>query len=98
MICMSDENQPDPSDKSPARGKPGRSRLRRILDERPEARPRLGRAIAILLGTGLVSLAAIGALSIWHLVRRGRLIRERLNAPHIVRMPELPGSEADSPS
>ena len=84
--------------KAPPRGKPGRSRLRRILDERPEARPRLGRAIAVLLGTGLVSLAAIAALSIWHLVRRGRLIRERLNAPRIVRMPDLPGSEADGPS
>ena len=95
---MTDENQPDPSRERPARGKPGRSRLRRILDQRPEARSRLGRAIAILLGTGLVSLAAIGALSIWHLVRRGRLIRERLNVPRIVRMPELPDREAESPS
>jgi hypothetical protein len=95
---MSNGNQPDPNEKSPPRAEPGRSRLRRILEERPEARPRLGRAIAALLGTGLVALAAIGALAIWHLARRGRLIRERLNASRVVHLPELPGEEADGPS
>ena len=54
---------------------PRRSRLRQILDEQPQARSRLGHAVAVLLGTSLVALAAIGALVIWHLVRRGRLIR-----------------------
>ena len=76
-------------------GEPRRSRLRQILDERPEARPRLGRAIAILLGTGLVAFAAFGALLLWHIVRRGRLIRERLSAPRVVRLPELPAREID---
>jgi hypothetical protein len=75
-----------------------RSRLRRLLDERPEARPRIGRAIAILLGTGLVAMAALGALLIWHMVRRGRLIRERLSAPRVVRLPEFPTPEIDQPS
>ena len=40
---------------------PRRSRLRRILDEQPQARSRIGRAVAILLGTTLVAIAAIGA-------------------------------------
>ena len=75
---------------------PRRSRLRQILDERPEARPRLGRAIAILCGTTLVAFAAFGALFIWHIARRGRMIRERLSAPRVVRMPEFPAQEPDS--
>src|SRR5262249_25135424 len=80
-----------------AGGRSRRSRLRRILDERPEARPRLGRAVAALLGTVLVALVAIGALLLWHVRRRGRLIRERLAAPHNVRMPEVPGPEVERP-
>ena len=76
-----------------ARTEPRPSRLRQILQQRPEARSRLGRAVASLLGTTLVALAAIGALVIWHLVRRGRLIREQLGSPRIVRIPEYPGRE-----
>ena len=48
---MTDADDPTSTDKPPARREPPRSRLRRILDERPEARPRLGRAVAVLLGT-----------------------------------------------
>jgi hypothetical protein len=73
------------------------SRLRRLLDERPEARTRIGRAVAVLLGTGLFAFAAFGALLIWHIVRRGRLIRERLSAPRVVRLPELPNHEIEQP-
>jgi hypothetical protein len=77
---------------------PRRSRLRQILDEHPQARSRLGRAIAVLLGTSLVSIAAIGALVIWHLIRRGRLIRDRLNPPRRVWLPEIPADEDGRPS
>jgi hypothetical protein len=94
---MNDAQDPAPADQPPARDQP-RTRLRRILDERPEARPRLGRAIASLLGTGLVALAALGGLVIWHLVRRGRLIRERLEPPRPVQLPELPGHEVNQSS
>ncbi|HZW32622.1 MAG TPA: hypothetical protein VFF52_18050 [Isosphaeraceae bacterium] len=76
-----------------ARTEPRPSRLRQILQERPEARSRLSRAVASLLAIALVALGAIGALVIWHLVRRGRLIRERLSPPRIVRIPEFPGPE-----
>ncbi len=72
--------------------------LRQILDENPQARPRLGKAIAALLGTGLVTLAALGGLLIWHIMRRGRLIRERLNPPRIVEPLESPGHEVDPSS
>ena len=90
---MTDQEPPDPG-ATPARpAEPPPSRLRQILQQRPEARPRLGRAVASLLGTALVALAAIGALVIWHLVRRGRLIRQRLGPPRIVPMPEFPGPE-----
>jgi hypothetical protein len=37
----------------------------------------------------VVSIGAIGALVIWHLVRRGRLIRESLGPPRGVELPEL---------
>ena len=87
-----------PSSDRPPAAAAARSRLRQILDEKPEARPRLGKAIAALLGTGLVTLAALGGLLIWHIIRRGRLIRERLNPPRIVRPLEPPGHEVDPSS
>jgi hypothetical protein len=67
---------------------PRRSLLYRLL-KTPGARDRLGPAVARLLGISLVSVAAVGALTIWHLVRRGRLIRERLSPPRVVRLPDL---------
>ena len=70
---------------------PPRSRV--PLLERPDLAPRdrsrIGRAVAALLAAGLVAIAAIGVLAIWHLVRRGRLIRERLGSPRDVRLPDL---------
>ncbi len=71
-----------------ARGEPRRTWLRRIIGQGPDARRRLADAVASLLGTALVALAAIGGLVIWHLVRRGRIIRDRLDPPKVVRLPE----------
>jgi hypothetical protein len=95
---MIDGDRDASSDQSAAKPKTPRSRLRRLLEERPESRPRVARAVATLLGTGLVAFAAFGALLIWHMVRRGRLIRERLSAPRVVRLPEFPTPESDQPS
>jgi hypothetical protein len=67
---------------------PRRTRLRQLL-ERPDARHRVSRAVASLLGVGVVTIGVLGALTIWHLVRRGRLIRERLGPPRDVRLPAL---------
>jgi hypothetical protein len=95
---MTDAEKPTTTNKASAPGEPKRSRLRQILDERPEARPRLAKAFAELLGTILVALVAISALLIWHLVRRARLIRERLNPPRVVELPDFPGHEVDPQS
>jgi hypothetical protein len=54
-----------------------------------EARRRLGEAATSLLGWGLAGIAALGALAIWHLVRRGRLIRDSLAPPKDVSLPEF---------
>jgi hypothetical protein len=79
---------------------PRRNWLRRIIGRGPAERKRLAEAIAALLGTALVALAAVGGLLIWHLVRRGRIIRGRLDPPRIVRTPDtldLPGEPRDDP-
>ncbi|MHC5543318.1 hypothetical protein ACYOEI_34275 [Singulisphaera rosea] len=74
---------------------PRKSKLSQILKEHPDERPRIARAVASLVGIGLVSLTTLGLLVIWHVHRRARLIRERLNPPRIVRLPDL-GPEPDS--
>ncbi len=66
---------------------PRRTWLSRIIGRGPAERKRMAEAVAALLGTALVAIAAIGGLVIWHLVRRGRLIRERQAPPRIVRWP-----------
>jgi hypothetical protein len=95
---MNNADNPAPNDQSRPLGEPRRSRLRRILDERPDARPRLARAVAELLGISLVVMVALGALLIWHVVRRGRIIRERLGSPRLVELPELPSRGVDESS
>jgi hypothetical protein len=92
---MYNRQEPERSVDAPASAQPPKTRLRRILEERPEARPRIGRAVAELLGIGLVSLVALAALVIWHIARRGRLIRERLSPPRAVPPLEPPYREAD---
>ena len=92
---MSDTTNPSSTDRPLATVQPGRSQLSRILNERPEARSRLGRAVAALLGTFLVAVAVFGGLLIWHILRRGRLIRERLGDPRIVHLPDPAGREVD---
>ena len=54
----------------------------------------ISRAVVSLLGVSVFAIGAIGALVVWHLVRRGRLIREGLSPPRAVR---LPGTEDDDP-
>jgi hypothetical protein len=73
---------------------PSRSALSRLL-ERPDARPRVSRAVASLLAASVLGIAVLGVLIIWHLVRRGRLIREGLNRPRPVRWPVVKSIEPD---
>jgi hypothetical protein len=44
--------------------------------------------VALWGGLTLGGVAALGALVIWHLRRRGQLLRERLGPPRVVRWPE----------
>jgi hypothetical protein len=74
---------------------PARSRLRRLL-ERPDARRRVTRAVVSLLGVGIATIGVFGALVIWHLVRRGRLIREGLSPPRVVHLPELESAKPET--
>jgi hypothetical protein len=65
---------------------------RRPLLERPELKPseraRIGRAVVGLLGWGLVASAVLGLLALWHLIRRGRILRANLAQPRSVSLPE----------
>jgi hypothetical protein len=72
---------------------PRRNWLQRLL-ARPDAAPRVRRAVGELLVAAVFSIGAIGALVIWHLVRRGRLIRDRLTHPRDVHLPP-PGDELE---
>jgi hypothetical protein len=76
---------------------PKRSRLSQLL-EQPEARPRVSRAVASLLAASVVSIAVLGMLLIWHLIRRGRLIRQSLHPPRPVRWPALEPVEPRGPA
>ena len=67
---------------------PKRSQLSRLLKQ-SAARGRVSRAVAALLATSVASIAVLGALLIWHLVRRGHMIRQNLAPPRPVRWPVL---------
>jgi hypothetical protein len=67
---------------------PERSQLSRLLKQ-PAARGRVRSAVVSLLAASVASIAVVGALAIWHLVRRGRMIRQRLAPPRPVRWPPL---------
>lgn len=67
-------------------------RDRRPLLERPDLKPeekqRIGRVVAVLLGWGLLATSLLGLLALWHLIRRGRILRANLATPKIVSLPE----------
>ncbi|APW63770.1 hypothetical protein [Paludisphaera borealis] len=85
---------PGPPDRPEA--EPTKTRLGRILAERPEERPRIARAVGGLLAVTLVTIAAIGILLIWHLRRRAGLIREQLASGCNVSLAELELPELDA--
>ena len=55
----------------------------------PESRRRIAHATATWGFLTLGTVATLAALIIWHLIRRGRLIREGLGPPRVVRLPEI---------
>jgi hypothetical protein len=72
--------------------------------EGTEAWRRIGHAAVTWLSLLLVGMVAFSAFVIWHLVRRGRLIRDQLGPPRAVDLPELeprgepPVSSSSSPA
>lgn len=52
-------------------------------------RQRVGRAIAWWGGLTLGGVAALGVLVLWHLRRRGHLIRTRRGPARLIEWPEL---------
>ncbi len=70
--------RPGPPPAARPAAEPAKTRLGRLLAERPEARSRIARAVGGLLAVALATVAAIGVLLIWHLRRRAGLIREKL--------------------
>ncbi len=55
---------------------------------RPDDRARVGRVAVSLLGWGLVATTILALLALWHLVRRGRILRANLAPPRVVSLPE----------
>jgi hypothetical protein len=72
-------------------GAPAKIDRRPLLERhelKPEERARIGRAVVVLLGWGLVATTLLGLLALWHLVRRGRALRANLTQPRSVSLPE----------
>ena len=69
-------------------GPPDRRPLLERPDLKPEDRRRIGRAVVPLLAWGLSASAVLVALTIWHLIRRGRRLRSNLAAPKSIYLPE----------
>ena len=95
---MTDGDRGAASNRPAASREPPRSRLRQLLDERPM--PDRGWVVPSpsCSEPGSLPWPRLGALLIWHFVRRGRLIRERLSPPRTVRLPEFPAQDIDRPS
>lgn len=55
----------------------------------PGGRKQVGRAIQMWVAVTLGGVAILGALVIWHLVRRGRRVRERLGPPREILWPDV---------
>jgi hypothetical protein len=78
--------------------KPGATPLLERDDLKPEERARVGRAAAILLGWGLVASTVLALLALWHLIRRGRVLRANLAPPKTISLPEIEAKPGPPPS
>jgi hypothetical protein len=64
----------------------------------PEERRRIGRTAAAGLFATLASISCLGALVVWHLIRRGRILRSLVASPKPGVAPELSSRPADRTS
>ncbi|WP_169973019.1 hypothetical protein [Tautonia rosea] len=78
----------------PLANRPAARPLRKVIAENPDARRRIGQAYAEFLAVVLLAIVSLTALVLWHLVRRGRVIRQRLGPPRTISWPnpEPPGT------
>jgi hypothetical protein len=88
MAMIDQPGQREPKDRRPLLERP---------DLKPEERIRIGRAVAILLGWGLVASAVLGLLALWHLIRRGRILRANQPPPKAVSLPEIKTIPPENP-
>jgi hypothetical protein len=56
----------------------------------PAQRRRIARATMLWGGVALTGTTLVGGLAIWHLVRRGRILRESLGDPRPIKPLESP--------
>ena len=63
---------------------------------RPGARRRVKRLAATWMGLVLAAMSTLSALILWHLIRRGRLLRENLGPPREVRWEEIDPTDRTS--
>ena len=75
----------------------GRERRPRGALRRPEDRRRIGRAAALWGYLALGAVVTMTALILWHLARRGRLIRDRLGPPRFDRPAAIDGPPEPRP-
>jgi hypothetical protein len=80
--------RPSPPNPTPKPDAPPAPRPKRRRPANDADRRRVGRLVAIWGGVTLGGVTILAALLIWHLVRRGRLIRDRLGPPKLVQWPE----------
>lgn len=62
------------------------------IDSPSRRRARIAGAARLWGEVTLAAVSLLGALVIWHLVRRGRLLRDQLGPPRDVELPEIPPS------
>lgn len=74
-----------------------------MKDREPERKPQSEadrsrvRSAVFLWGTLTLSgVSILGALTVWHLNRRGRLVRDRLGPPRDVRLEEYGGERGEA--
>jgi heme exporter protein D len=71
------------------------------MNERPGeesiGRRKAAKAVKLWAAVTLSLVSILGALTIWHLVRRGRVLRDQLGPARDVRLPELPVPDESPP-
>lgn len=60
---------------------------RPLVQRSPEERRQIVDALRLWVGITLVGIIGLASLVVWHVVRRGRILREGLGPPRVVDWP-----------